>query len=61
MSATRTYQYVNYLWDDAKAASMAGDEVALLLYRSNILGAEPQDHQLWWWKYLPAGPLRKIP
>jgi rhamnulose-1-phosphate aldolase/alcohol dehydrogenase len=31
---------VNYLWDDAKAASMAGDEVALLLYRSNILGAD---------------------
>ena len=40
MSATRTFQYVNYLWDDAKAASMAGDEVALLLYRSNILGAD---------------------
>jgi len=31
---------VNYLWDDAKAATMAGDEVALLLYRSNILGAD---------------------
>ena len=40
MSATRTFQHVNYLWDDAKAASMAGDEVALLLYRSNILGAD---------------------
>ncbi len=40
MSATRTFQYVNYLWDDAKAASMAEDEVALLLYRSNILGAD---------------------
>jgi len=40
MLATRTFQYVNYLWDDAKAASMAGDEVALLLYRSNILGAD---------------------
>ncbi len=40
MSATRTFQHVHYLWDDAKAASMAGDEVALLLYRSNILGAD---------------------
>lgn len=40
MSATRTFQHVNYLWDDAKAASMTGDEVALLLYRSNILGAD---------------------
>ena len=40
MSATRTFQHLNYLWDDAKAASMAGDEVALLLYRSNILGAD---------------------
>lgn len=40
MSATRTFQHVNYLWDDAKAASLAGDEVALLLYRSNILGAD---------------------
>jgi rhamnulose-1-phosphate aldolase/alcohol dehydrogenase len=40
MSTTRTFQHVNYLWDDAKAASMAGDEVALLLYRSNILGAD---------------------
>lgn len=40
MSATRNFQHVNYLWDDAKAASMVGDEVALLLYRSNILGAD---------------------
>ena len=34
------YKYVSYLWDDAKAASMAGDEVALLIYRSNLLGAD---------------------
>lgn len=34
------YQYVNYLWDDAKAASLAGNEVDLFLYRSNILGAD---------------------
>lgn len=34
------YKYVSYLWDEAKAASMAGDEVALLIYRSNLLGAD---------------------
>ncbi len=40
MSGSKSFQHVNYLWDDAKAATMAGDEVALLLYRSNILGAD---------------------
>jgi len=34
------FTHVSYLWDDAKAASMAGDEVALLIYRSNLLGAD---------------------
>jgi rhamnulose-1-phosphate aldolase/alcohol dehydrogenase len=34
------FKYVSYLWDEAKAASMAGDEVALLIYRSNLLGAD---------------------
>lgn len=34
------FKYVSYLWDDAKAASLAGDEVALLIYRSNLLGAD---------------------
>lgn len=34
------FKHVSYLWDDAKAASMAGDEVALLIYRSNLLGAD---------------------
>jgi len=28
------------LWDEQKAASLAGDEVALLIYRSNLLGAD---------------------
>jgi rhamnulose-1-phosphate aldolase/alcohol dehydrogenase len=28
------------LWDEAKAAELAGDEVALLIYRSNLLGAD---------------------
>jgi rhamnulose-1-phosphate aldolase/alcohol dehydrogenase len=35
-----SYKHVSYLWDDVKAASMAGDEVALLVYRSNLLGAD---------------------
>ena len=39
-TAPRTFQHVDYLWDDAKAAELAGDEVALFLYRSNILGAD---------------------
>lgn len=37
---TKTFKHVSYLWDEAKAASMAGDEVALLVYRSNLLGAD---------------------
>src|SRR6202008_3709007 len=34
------FKYVSYLWDEAKAAELAGDEVALLVYRSNLLGAD---------------------
>eukprot|EP01136_Pigoraptor_vietnamica_P044650 Opistho-1_new@21650 len=37
---TKSYKYVSYLWDDAAAAELAGDEVALLIYRSNLLGAD---------------------
>ena len=37
---TTQFKHVSYLWDEAKAASMAGDEVALLIYRSNLLGAD---------------------
>ncbi|MEO0002099.1 MAG: hypothetical protein RL766_2145 [Bacteroidota bacterium] len=40
MSEKTDYKYVNYLWDNEKAKAMEGDEVALLLYRSNILGAD---------------------
>ncbi|CAL1517748.1 bifunctional aldolase/short-chain dehydrogenase [Chitinophaga sp. MM2321] len=40
MATTQTFKYVSYLWDEAKAASLAGDEVALLIYRSNLLGAD---------------------
>src|SRR5262250_2929230 len=39
-SQTLNFNHVSYLWDDAKAAEMAGDEVALLIYRSNLLGAD---------------------
>ncbi|MBI1225981.1 MAG: bifunctional aldolase/short-chain dehydrogenase [Bacteroidetes bacterium] len=38
--AVKTFQHVNYLWDENKAAELAGDEVSLFLYRSNILGAD---------------------
>src|SRR3954470_23118018 len=33
-----SYSYVNYLWDDTKAASL--DPVARLVYRSNLLGSD---------------------
>ncbi|MHC8947386.1 bifunctional aldolase/short-chain dehydrogenase [Sphingobacterium hungaricum] len=36
----KTFQHVNYLWDEQKARSLEGDEVALLLYRSNLLGSD---------------------
>ncbi len=36
----KTFSHVNYLWDDAEATKLEGDEVALFLYRSNILGAD---------------------
>ena len=36
----KEFKHVSYLWDEAKASSMEGDEVALLIYRSNMLGAD---------------------
>lgn len=36
----QTYNHVSYLWDERKAAALGNDEVALLIYRSNILGAD---------------------
>jgi rhamnulose-1-phosphate aldolase/alcohol dehydrogenase len=38
--STTEFKHVSYLWDDEKAAALAGDEVALLIYRSNLLGAD---------------------
>jgi rhamnulose-1-phosphate aldolase/alcohol dehydrogenase len=40
MPVTTTFKYVSYLWDEKKAAALEGDEVALLIYRSNLLGAD---------------------
>jgi rhamnulose-1-phosphate aldolase/alcohol dehydrogenase len=37
---TTNFKYVSYLWNDGRAAELAGDEVALLIYRSNLLGAD---------------------
>src|SRR5690554_1154535 len=39
-SLKETFQHVNYLWDDQVASNLTGDEVALLLYRSNLLGSD---------------------
>jgi len=39
-SPIKNFNYVSFLWDEAKAASLAGNEVDLLIYRSNILGAD---------------------
>lgn len=39
-SNLQEFKHVSYLWDDAAAAAMAGDDVALLVYRSNLLGAD---------------------
>jgi rhamnulose-1-phosphate aldolase/alcohol dehydrogenase len=36
----KKFNHVSYLWDDAVASAMEGDEVALLIYRSNLLGAD---------------------
>ena len=35
-----TFKHVDYLWDNEKAQRLQGDQIALLLYRSNILGAD---------------------
>jgi rhamnulose-1-phosphate aldolase/alcohol dehydrogenase len=39
-TSTTEFKHVSYLWDDEKAAALTGDEVALLIYRSNLLGAD---------------------
>ncbi|HZZ74630.1 MAG TPA: class II aldolase/adducin family protein, partial [Puia sp.] len=37
---TTAFKHVSYLWDETRASGLAGDEVALLIYRSNLLGAD---------------------
>ena len=39
-NVTTRFNHVSYLWDEKKAEALAGDEVGLLIYRSNILGAD---------------------
>lgn len=36
----KTYSHVNYLWDNAHAATLGDNQVDLFLYRSNILGSD---------------------
>lgn len=38
--AKTKFNHVSYLWDEEKAAALAGNEVDLLIYRSNLLGAD---------------------
>ncbi|MET0299504.1 MAG: bifunctional aldolase/short-chain dehydrogenase [Flavitalea sp.] len=41
MSLTASkFKHVSYLWDEKKAAELKDDQVALLIYRSNLLGAD---------------------
>jgi rhamnulose-1-phosphate aldolase/alcohol dehydrogenase len=37
---TPAFRHVSYLWDSEAAGHLAGDETALLVYRSNLLGAD---------------------
>ncbi|MDO6519376.1 bifunctional aldolase/short-chain dehydrogenase [Zobellia uliginosa] len=39
-NTVQQFKYVDYLWDQKKAAALGDDQVALFLYRSNILGAD---------------------
>jgi rhamnulose-1-phosphate aldolase/alcohol dehydrogenase len=36
----KDFKHVDYLWDEEKAKSLGDDQVALFLYRSNLLGAD---------------------
>lgn len=40
LKMAKNFQHVSYFWDESIAAKLAGDEVALLVYRSNLLGAD---------------------
>ncbi|MFT6810263.1 MAG: rhamnulose-1-phosphate aldolase/alcohol dehydrogenase [Saprospiraceae bacterium] len=36
----KRFKHVDYLWDDQKAGDLGDDQIALFLYRSNLLGAD---------------------
>lgn len=36
----KNFKHVNYLWNDEEASKLEGNEVDLLIYRSNLLGAD---------------------
>ena len=38
--AVMTFKHVDYLWNEQQALALGDDQVALFLYRSNILGAD---------------------
>jgi rhamnulose-1-phosphate aldolase/alcohol dehydrogenase len=40
VGAQNIFKYVDYLWDDKKEEKLGNDQVALFLYRSNILGQD---------------------
>ncbi len=35
-----SFRHVSYLWNEEEAQKLSNDEVALLIYRSNLLGAD---------------------
>src|SRR4030095_3481433 len=39
-NATTSFKHVNYLWDEKVATELNNDQVALLIYRSNLLGSD---------------------
>ena len=38
--STKSFKYVDFLWNEQKALSFGDNQVDLFLYRSNILGAD---------------------
>jgi len=40
LESKTVFNHVNYLWNEEEADRLVGDEVALLLYRSNLLGSD---------------------
>lgn len=40
IATRKQFKHVSNLWDEKKAAELAGNEVGLLIYRSNLLGAD---------------------